>query len=184
MNSLDSTLFYPVVIDGSNYKGQRIDVIVHRSLEDPYTSGIAKDNRGTVLWFEYSFYASGWGVLSENWQLPMLNITKAYTEQWLKNDTGNCCGNLGQGTESSSNYFYLRGGQTYYVEVSRLENISINFYTSEWTDGIRLTLAPLSEVPVPRVDSIPWNQIVTLFESHGIILEEGKITAKNGFFEN
>ena len=144
---LDANKYYPVTIQLNVALGMYniiIERILGASLGKPSWS---THSEGFSVLCRWSTNGNGWGNRSV--QRTILDYTYGFTT------ITNPVGNIGQLTESSQEYIYVRGGSKYCITVEGAVDVPIILRTSDYTwtnSGYTRTLNVLTTVTAPAVD--------------------------------
>jgi hypothetical protein len=130
MTSLNDSTWYPVIIPITPTRRSR--VIIEIGLNSGSTPSWDTHPSGFTLHLDWTTVGSGWGTTS------VIRKIKVWTEAWT---TGQIAGSIGQMTNSSYEYVYLRGGGKYHFRISHGGTPSVK--TSSFTANGQ-TVAPIT----------------------------------------
>ena len=138
---LNSNLYYPVTM---KIPVSTVTITVERYLDASYGKPSYSTHTGgfsvRCVWVTNG---SAWGVISisryvQSWNYSFSNVVPI--------------GTIGQMTNSSNEYIYVRGGSKYDITIEGTNNATITLRTSNFTESSQTISAGISSVSTPVVD--------------------------------
>ena len=138
---LNTNTYYPVTIKLSTYVYDTYTFTVGRTLEP--SDGVpsyATHSGGFALRCVWTDTANGWGTM---W------LERRILDYQVTNANGNVVGDIGQMSNASYAYIYVRGGSRYHFTVEGESNVEITLRSSSFTASSQ-TVSPKSSVTAPK----------------------------------
>lgn len=148
---LNENTYYPVCITISQFMATEISV--HWTLNSGVKPSWATHSSGSYsVRVRWTANGSGWGTI------PVTREILEASQSW---NNGNIVGDIGQLTNASVEYIYVRGGGKYIFRVKNASGVPVLRSTGYTTDG--QTVSPKTSVtfPVARLTKIDANGIYT-----------------------
>lgn len=138
-SSLDADTYYPVTIRTADHS-KRCEIMVFHELDGTSIPPWSTHGSGYSCYCKWTTNGSGWGSARVN------RYIEAFSYEWA---TAIPIGSIGQMTNSSTEYIYVRGGGKYWVYTKN--SYTPKLRTSSYTDSNQ-TLSPISSVTRPLVN--------------------------------
>jgi hypothetical protein len=140
LTGLDQNTYYPITIGMQPTKPYTITV--ERTLRSDYgVPSYSTHENGIAVTCRWTSNGSGWGTIEVNRTIHVAEWA------WC---SGTPAGSIGQMTNSSNEYIYVRGGSKYDVTVEGTSSANITLHTTSYTVNNQ-TISLLSSVTAPTV---------------------------------